>query len=147
MTELLTDQLTSCTCCPRNCRVNRIEKKVAACRVGADIQISHIGLHFGEEPPISGTKGSGTIFFAGCNLRCVFCQNYQISQQFQRPGGQILLALVVTDTTGTGHAEPHADGREALGNGNHDDLECGAPADAAVLPVVGHQALVLPWFV
>jgi len=84
MTELLTDQLTSCTCCPRNCRVNRIEKKVAACRVGADIQISHIGLHFGEEPPISGTKGSGTIFFAGCNLRCVFCQNYQISQQFQR---------------------------------------------------------------
>lgn len=84
MKELLTDQLTSCTCCPRNCRVNRIEKKVAACRVGADIQISHIGLHFGEEPPISGTRGSGTIFFAGCNLHCVFCQNYQISQQFQR---------------------------------------------------------------
>jgi len=64
--------------------VNRIGKKVAACRVGAEIQISHIGLHFGEEPPISGTKGSGTIFFAGCNLHCVFCQNYQISQQFQR---------------------------------------------------------------
>jgi putative pyruvate formate lyase activating enzyme len=84
MNELLTDQLTRCTCCPRNCRVNRIEDKVAACRVGADIQISHVGLHFGEEPPISGTKGSGTIFFAGCNLRCVFCQNYQISQEFQR---------------------------------------------------------------
>jgi putative pyruvate formate lyase activating enzyme len=84
MDKLLTDQLTSCTCCPRNCRVNRIEKKVAACRVGAEIQISHVGLHFGEEPPISGTKGSGTIFFAGCNLRCVFCQNYQISQQVQR---------------------------------------------------------------
>ena len=84
MNESFTDQLTSCTCCPRNCRVNRIEGKVAACRVGAEIQISHIGLHFGEEPPISGTKGSGTIFFAGCNLRCVFCQNYQISQQFQR---------------------------------------------------------------
>ena len=84
MNKLLTDQLTSCTCCPRNCRVNRVEKKVAACRVGAAIQISHVGLHFGEEPPISGTKGSGTIFFAGCNLRCVFCQNYQISQEFQR---------------------------------------------------------------
>jgi len=84
MNKLLTDQLTSCTCCPRNCRVNRVEKKVAACRVGAEIQISHVGLHFGEEPPISGTKGSGTIFFAGCNLRCVFCQNYQISQEFQR---------------------------------------------------------------
>ena len=84
MNKLLTDQLTSCTCCPRNCRVNRIEEKVAACRVGAEIQIAHAGLHFGEEPPISGTKGSGTIFFAGCNLRCVFCQNYQISQEFQR---------------------------------------------------------------
>jgi len=84
MNELLTDQLTSCTCCPRNCRVNRLAGKVAVCRVAAEIQISHVGLHFGEEPPISGTKGSGTIFFAGCNLRCVFCQNYQISQEFQR---------------------------------------------------------------
>ena len=84
MNELFTDQLTSCTCCPRNCRVNRLDGKVAVCRVGAEIQISYIGLHFGEEPPISGTKGSGTIFFAGCNLRCVFCQNYQISQEFRR---------------------------------------------------------------
>jgi putative pyruvate formate lyase activating enzyme len=47
------------------------------------MQISHIGLHFGEEPPVSGTRGSGTVFFAGCNLRCVFCQNYQISQEFR----------------------------------------------------------------
>jgi putative pyruvate formate lyase activating enzyme len=84
MSELFTDQLTSCTCCPRNCGVNRLEGKVAVCRVGAEIQISHVGLHFGEEPPISGTKGSGTIFFAGCNLRCVFCQNYQISQEVER---------------------------------------------------------------
>ncbi len=84
MNKLFTNQLTSCTCCPRNCRVNRLEGKVAVCRVGAEIQVSHIGLHFGEEPPISGTKGSGTIFFAGCNLRCVFCQNYQISQEFRR---------------------------------------------------------------
>src|SRR5690349_11971774 len=84
MNELFTDQLTTCTCCPRNCKVNRLEGKVAVCRVGAEIQISHIGLHFGDEPPISGTKGSGTIFFAGCNLHCVFCQNYQISQEFQR---------------------------------------------------------------
>jgi putative pyruvate formate lyase activating enzyme len=57
---------------------------VGVCRIGAEIRVSHIGLHFGEEPVISGTKGSGTIFFAGCNLRCVFCQNYQISQEFQR---------------------------------------------------------------
>ncbi len=84
MNESLTDQLTRCECCPRNCGVNRLAGKIAACRVSTGIQISHIGLHFGEEPPISGTKGSGTIFFAGCNLRCVFCQNYQISQEFQK---------------------------------------------------------------
>lgn len=90
MNKLFTNQLTSCTCCPRNCRVNRLEGKVAVCRVGAEIQVSHIGLHFGEEPPISGTKGSGTIFFAGCNLRCVFCQNYQISQEFRHFPTRIL---------------------------------------------------------
>jgi putative pyruvate formate lyase activating enzyme len=64
--------------------VNRLEGKVAVCRIGAELQVSYIGLHFGEEPPISGTKGSGTVFFAGCNLRCVFCQNHQISQEFQQ---------------------------------------------------------------
>jgi putative pyruvate formate lyase activating enzyme len=80
-----TDQLASCKCCPRQCGVNRLEGKAGYCRVGSHALISHAGLHFGEEPPISGTRGSGTIFLAGCNLRCVFCQNYQISQEFQ-PG-------------------------------------------------------------
>jgi putative pyruvate formate lyase activating enzyme len=47
--------------------------------------VSHAGLHFGEEPPISGRRGSGTVFFSGCNLQCVFCQNYQISQEPQNP--------------------------------------------------------------
>jgi len=84
MNEPWIAQLTNCECCPRNCRVNRLEGQVGFCRIPAGILISHAGLHFGEEPPISGTKGSGTIFFAGCNLRCVFCQNYQISQEFQR---------------------------------------------------------------
>jgi putative pyruvate formate lyase activating enzyme len=64
--------------------VNRIAGKTGFCRVGSAIEISHAGLHFGEEPPISGTRGSGTIFFNGCNLRCIFCQNYQISQEFQQ---------------------------------------------------------------
>jgi putative pyruvate formate lyase activating enzyme len=63
--------------------VNRLEGKTGFCRIASGIRIPYAGLHFGEEPPISGTKGSGTIFFAGCNLRCVFCQNYQISQEFQ----------------------------------------------------------------
>jgi putative pyruvate formate lyase activating enzyme len=64
--------------------VNRLEGQVGFCGIDAGIRISHVGLHFGEEPPISGVKGSGTIFFAGCNLRCVFCQNHQISQEFRR---------------------------------------------------------------
>lgn len=84
MNEPLISQLTKCECCPRDCGVNRLEGKAGFCRVRAGIQVSHVGLHFGEEPPISGTKGSGAIFFAGCNLRCVFCQNYQISQEFQQ---------------------------------------------------------------
>ena len=84
MNKALTNKPTGCECCPRKCGVNRIEGKRGFCRVGSAIEISHAGLHFGEEPPISGTKGSGTIFFNGCNLRCVFCQNYQISQEFHQ---------------------------------------------------------------
>src|SRR5512142_2364868 len=90
MNGLLVAQLASCTCCPRNCKINRLEGQFGFCRVREDIQVSHIGLHFGEEPPLSGTKGSGTVFFVGCNLRCVFCQNYQISQEFQRGVTQTL---------------------------------------------------------
>lgn len=83
MNKSFTDRLSKCECCPRRCAVDRIAGKTGLCRVGSGIKISHAGLHFGEEPPISGTRGSGTIFFNGCNLRCVFCQNYQISQEFQ----------------------------------------------------------------
>jgi len=53
--------------------------KVGFCRIPASILVSHTGLHFGEEPVISGSRGSGTIFFTGCNLKCLFCQNYQLS--------------------------------------------------------------------
>jgi len=83
MNASLTDRLTRCECCPRKCRVNRLEGQVGFCGIPASIRISHAGLHFGEEPSISGTNGSGTVFFAGCNLHCVFCQNYLISQEFQ----------------------------------------------------------------
>jgi len=78
------DQLASCDGCPRRCGVNRLEGETGHCGIGGDILVSHAGLHHGEEPPLSGRRGSGTIFFAGCNLRCVFCQNYQISQEFRR---------------------------------------------------------------
>jgi putative pyruvate formate lyase activating enzyme len=83
MSQQFTDQLERCECCPRKCGVNRLAGGTGFCRIAAGAQVAHAGLHHGEEPPISGTRGSGTIFFAGCNLRCVFCQNYQISQEFR----------------------------------------------------------------
>jgi putative pyruvate formate lyase activating enzyme len=75
------DHLGCCESCPRRCGANRLSGEVGFCRVDAGIPVAHVGLHFGEEPPISGVRGSGTIFLAGCNLRCVFCQNSQISQE------------------------------------------------------------------
>src|SRR5512137_166008 len=70
---------TSCTLCPRDCRVDRTRSADGVCRTGRLASVSHALLHFGEEPVISGTSGSGTIFFTGCNLKCLFCQNYQLS--------------------------------------------------------------------
>ena len=69
----------SCTLCPRDCRVDRTTGAGGVCRTGRLASVSHALLHFGEEPVISGKSGSGTIFFAGCNLKCLFCQNYQLS--------------------------------------------------------------------
>jgi len=92
MNQRFVDQLVHCECCPRRCGVNRLEGETGFCRIGGEAQISYAGLHFGEEPPISGTRGSGTIFFAGCNLRCVFCQNHQISQEFLPSRMQTLTA-------------------------------------------------------
>ncbi len=72
--------LAPCTVCPRNCGANRLEGQKGICRAGRDVRVASFTLHSGEEPPISGTRGSGTIFFAGCSLKCRFCQNYPISQ-------------------------------------------------------------------
>jgi putative pyruvate formate lyase activating enzyme len=71
--------LRSCELCPRRCRAERLGGKRGFCGVGGEVVVSHYGPHFGEEPPITGTHGSGNIFFTSCNLRCIFCQNYQIS--------------------------------------------------------------------
>lgn len=68
-----------CQLCPRNCLVNRKEGQLGYCGIGFEPSVSSAGPHFGEEPVLVGTGGSGTIFFAGCNLRCLFCQNYDIS--------------------------------------------------------------------
>lgn len=72
-------ELSRCSICPRHCHVNRNNHEVGLCKVGNKLKIAKADLHFWEEPPISGTRGSGTIFFTGCNLRCAFCQNYDIS--------------------------------------------------------------------
>jgi putative pyruvate formate lyase activating enzyme len=77
--------LADCRACPRDCRVNRLEDKWAACKTGRYAIVSSHFAHFGEEDCLRGWRGSGTIFFGHCNLRCVFCQNYDISQAI-RPG-------------------------------------------------------------
>ncbi len=72
--------LRTCELCPRKCKVNRFET-VGFCRQTDQIKIARSDLHFWEEPCISGTNGSGTVFFSGCTLKCIFCQNHEISQQ------------------------------------------------------------------
>lgn len=71
--------LRSCVLCPRRCRVNRAEGETGYCGIGAKPVVSSAVPHFGEEPPLVGRGGSGTIFLTGCNLGCIFCQNYEIS--------------------------------------------------------------------
>ncbi|KAF2861826.1 hypothetical protein K470DRAFT_269636 [Piedraia hortae CBS 480.64] len=72
--------LRNCNLCPHRCGVNRYERS-GTCLVGADVLVSTIAPHFGEEPCLQGHNGSGSVFFSGCNLRCVFCQNHDISHQ------------------------------------------------------------------
>ena len=78
-------RLSHCLVCPRNCGVDRTLDKTAACHTGRYAQVSSHFPHFGEEDCLRGWKGSGTIFFSMCNLRCVFCQNYDISQAHRGP--------------------------------------------------------------
>lgn len=73
--------LSSCKLCPRECGVNRLNSEVGYCKQTDTIKIGRSALHFWEEPSISGENGSGTVFFSGCNLGCVYCQNYKISTQ------------------------------------------------------------------
>lgn len=77
---MLEEKLRRCDLCPRRCGVDRTTGKTGYCRTGRNLRIAAINLHPWEEPPISGTTGSGTIFFSGCTLGCIFCQNYPISQ-------------------------------------------------------------------
>ena len=81
--EQLEELLRSCTVCPKVCGNDRLEDEIAACYSGRLPIVSSYTAHFGEEPCLSGTGGAGNIFFGNCNLRCVYCQNYQISQTWK----------------------------------------------------------------
>jgi len=70
-----------CRLCPRNCGVDRTSNRRGFCGEGSRLRVAYAGPHLGEEPPISGQRGSGTVFFTGCSLGCTYCQNYQISRQ------------------------------------------------------------------
>lgn len=74
------DQLEDCRLCPRRCGVNRASGGRGFCGAGNRVEVFTCGPHHGEEPPISGTAGSGTVFFSRCTLRCIYCQNYRFSQ-------------------------------------------------------------------
>ena len=76
--ETMADYI-ACRLCPRECGVNRVHGQIGYCGMTAELMAARAALHYWEEPCISGTEGSGTVFFSGCTLRCVFCQNHQIA--------------------------------------------------------------------
>lgn len=77
--KLVNEYMSSCTLCPRNCHADRLSGQVGFCGQTAELTAARAALHFWEEPCISGCSGSGTVFFCGCNLQCVFCQNHNIA--------------------------------------------------------------------
>ena len=81
--EMLAARLGSCDICPRECGVNRLENEPGFCHSAHLPIVAAVCAHHGEEPALSGSKGSGTIFFGNCNMRCVYCQNHQISQDYK----------------------------------------------------------------
>lgn len=75
------EQLAKCEICPFRCKVNRLSGQIGRCGCGDKIRVAKYQLHYFEEPCISGKSGSGTVFFSNCNFKCIFCQNYKISQE------------------------------------------------------------------
>ena len=80
MKEIIKEKLEACNVCPRNCNVDRANGKIGYCKCNDKVKVALVSTHDFEEPCISKTNGSGTIFFSNCNLNCMFCQNYEISQ-------------------------------------------------------------------
>lgn len=101
--QSLLDLYTSCTLCSRACRVDRTKGEQGYCHLPAGIVMDCALAHHGEEPPLSGTRGAGTIFLSSCNLGCIYCQNYQISHSAQGRELTVLqLAKVMLDLQKSG---------------------------------------------
>lgn len=77
--DQLAELMSECTLCPRACKVNRLTGNRGFCNQTAELRIARAALHHWEEPCLSGTQGSGTVFFSGCSMRCIFCQNHKIA--------------------------------------------------------------------
>ena len=102
-TETLKKILRRCVLCPRMCRADRTAGETGFCRLDGRMVISSALPHHGEEPPLSGSGGAGTIFFASCNLKCIYCQNYQISHSPEgRPVAAEELAGIMLDLEARG---------------------------------------------
>ena len=95
--QALEARLASCDICPRECRVNRLQDELGYCHSGRLPVVSTACAHHGEEPALSGTRGSGTIFFGNCNMRCIYCQNYQISQDWRNQKRNEIDCLTLAD--------------------------------------------------
>ena len=103
-------KLESCDLCPRNCQTNRIKGELGSCGVGELAWVSSYGPHHGEEAPLRGRFGSGTIFFSGCNLSCVYCQNADISQRLSgRPVSPKKLSSLMLELQASSSLPPAPD--------------------------------------
>jgi putative pyruvate formate lyase activating enzyme len=137
----------ACTLCPRRCGANREGGQRGFCGEDARLRLASACLHFGEEPPISGEGGSGAIFVCGCNLRCVFCQNYQISQMRDKPpgdsaeAGKEMGAVLTTDQFARICLALQHKGAENINivTGSH-----AVPAIVAGIAAAREQGLVIP---
>lgn len=101
--EKALDMLSSCRMCPRNCGVNRMKDERGACGIGRNAVVCSCFAHFGEESVLTGRHGSGTIFFGGCNLRCIFCQNWETSRVLEgTPAGAGEIASMMLELQNRG---------------------------------------------
>lgn len=132
--DIIEENMRACRLCPRECGVDRLAGRVGVCRSGAVIRAARAALHFWEEPVISGTNGSGAVFFSGCPLGCIFCQNAEISEGADRV--QISAENVAVDRTED--ADKTAAGRVGVADRGAD---CSCRESGAVVYRTGKKEL------